>query len=85
MYHKVRTPHRVTSAGLMNTSTACQPLQNAFEFDSLSAAASTYSYCALMTPVSVPKCNACVAQMTAQNYTNNCMSSLSNIYPMSSC
>jgi hypothetical protein len=76
MYHKVRTPFCNISTGLINTSTACQPLQNAFEFDSLSPAASIYSYCALMTPVSIPKCNACVAQMTAQNYTNNCMSSL---------
>ncbi|KAH8794625.1 hypothetical protein BGZ57DRAFT_866801 [Hyaloscypha finlandica] len=53
------------------TSTACQPIENAIEFDSLNAAAATYSYCALMSAVAVPKCNACLAQQKDQIYINN--------------
>jgi hypothetical protein len=81
MYNNVRTPKTCNTAGLTNTSTACGPLENAFEFDSLSAAASIYSYCALMVPVSVPKCTACLAQTGTQNFTNNCMSLLSKPMP----
>ncbi|KAN0103309.1 hypothetical protein V8E51_011622 [Hyaloscypha variabilis] len=53
------------------TSTACQPLESAIEFDSLSSQASEYGYCALMNTVSVPKCNACLAVQTNQFYINN--------------
>jgi hypothetical protein len=77
LHHQVRTRPPVAGARLTSNSTACQPIENAIEFDSLNAAAATYSYCALMSAVSVPKCNACLSQQTDQFYINNCMSSVS--------
>jgi len=59
------------------TSTACQPLESAIEFDSLSNEASEYGYCALMNTVSVPKCTTCLAEQTNQFYLNNFVTALS--------
>lgn len=58
------------------TSTACGPLENAFEFDSLSPNASEYGYCALMNSISLPKCSACLQVNTNEFYLVNFVTAL---------
>jgi len=58
------------------TSTACGPLENAIEFDSLSSDASAYAYCSLFTVASIPKCNDCLSVQTSQYYLLNFMTAL---------
>jgi len=52
---------------------ACGPIEDAFEFDSLSLSASEYGYCALIPSVNVPKCTSCLSVQTDEFYLNNCL------------
>lgn len=59
------------------TSTACGPIQNAIELDSLAPNASAYSYCALLLgSASVPKCGACLSVQSSEYYLNNFLTAL---------
>jgi hypothetical protein len=65
MYHKVNILPVTPYHNLTSDSTACGPLQNAIEFDSLASNVGEYSYCSLfLGSASVPKCSACLNNCT---------------------
>ncbi|RDL35224.1 Uncharacterized protein BP5553_07155 [Venustampulla echinocandica] len=53
------------------TGPACGPLESAFEFDSLSPAAGTYSFCPTYSADIVGKCNLCLANQHDQIFLRN--------------
>lgn len=53
------------------TTTACGPLKDALEYETLAANASTYGYCSVWNDLQVPKCSECLRVMDGGLYLNN--------------
>lgn len=58
------------------TSTSCGPLQSAFEYDSLSPNASSYSFCPLLPSITVTKCTTCLNELNDERYLSNFVTAL---------
>ncbi len=57
---------------LIYYSLSCGGLENAFEYDSLNPNASSYSYCPLLSSISIPKCTQCLSELNNEHYLSNC-------------
>ena len=52
--------------------TACGPLKDAVEYESLAPNATAYGYCSVWNDQQVPKCGECLRFMDGGHYLNNC-------------
>ncbi|KXJ93366.1 hypothetical protein Micbo1qcDRAFT_203446 [Microdochium bolleyi] len=53
------------------TSTACEPLQAALQYEKLAPNVTSYGYCSVWSSLQVPKCNACIRAMDGGEYLSN--------------
>jgi len=58
------------------TSTACEPLQNALQYENLAPNVTSYGYCSTWSALQVPKCNNCIRAMDGGAYLSNYLSVL---------
>ncbi|KAH7033506.1 uncharacterized protein B0I36DRAFT_321603 [Microdochium trichocladiopsis] len=53
------------------TSTACEPLKNALQYENLAPNVTSYGYCSTWSDLQVPKCSACLKAMDGGHYLVN--------------